>query len=173
MQQSNRREVDWREHLGEATRALADPGLLLCAEGLNGGPPNAMAIGWATFGVIWGLPICVVLVRPSRYTYRLIEASQEFTVCLPAAGMEQAVSFCGTVSGREHDKFAEAGLTALPSLAVRAPTVAGSPATFECKVVHWNDVVPAHLAPTAASAYPHRDYHRVYFGQTVACTARS
>jgi len=171
VQQATRREIDWRDYLKTATSALADPGLLLCTAGLNGNPPNVMTIGWATFGIIWGLPICVVLVRPSRYTYRLIEASHEYTVCVPAAGMEEAVSFCGTTSGREHDKFPEAGLEALPSVAVRAPTVSGCLVAFECKVANWNDVVPANLSTQAASAYPQGDYHRVYFGQIVAATA--
>ncbi|MHB0875855.1 MAG: flavin reductase family protein [Anaerolineae bacterium] len=167
----NRREADYRDYIGAATHALSDPGLLLCAHGLTGDPPNAMTIGWATFGVIWGLPICVVLVRPSRYTYGLIEASRDFTVNVPSHSLEEEVSFCGTTSGREHDKFAETGLTPLQSRVVRAPTVGECAVTFECKVVHWNDVVPANLADqVSTSSYPRGDFHRLYYGHILTTT---
>ena len=168
---ADRREADYRDYLAETLRKLSDPGLLLVAPGRDRGRPNAMTIGWATFGVIWGLPICVVLVRPSRYTYGLIESSQDFTVNVPTDAMAEAVAFCGTASGREHDKFQETGLTAQPSRKVRAPIVAECPINFECQVVHFNDVVPANLAEQVnTSSYPRGDYHRLYYGQIVATT---
>jgi len=49
----------------------------------------------------------MVAVRPSRYTHDFIENTGEFTVNVPNRGMESIVSYCGTVSGKDHDKFEE------------------------------------------------------------------
>ena len=171
MVEVSRREADHREYLAYIIRKLDEPGLLLAAPGLPGQPANAMTIGWATFGIIWGLPICVVLVRPSRHTYELIEASQDFTVNVPGRGMEDEVAVFGTKSGRDCDKFAATGLVARPSRTVKAPTVSECVIACECKVVHFNDVTPANLAPQVdASSYPRGDYHRLYYGQILVTT---
>ena len=168
---ANRREGDFREYIRYAVRKLSEPGLLLAAPGLPGRPHNAMTIGWATFGIIWGLPMCVVLVRPSRYTYELIESSRDFTVNVPARGLEQEVTYFGTTSGRDCDKFAETGLSTRPSRTVKAPSIADCSVSFECKVVHHNDVIPANLdSRVDASSYPRGDYHRLYYGQILATT---
>jgi len=44
---------------------------------------NTMTIGWGSLGHLWGKPIFMIMVRKSRYTYQLIEKSNEFTVTLP------------------------------------------------------------------------------------------
>lgn len=164
--------VDYKRYLGYTLEKLAAPGLLLAARGTDGRLANAMTIGWATFGIIWGLPICAVLVRPSRYTYGLIEKCQDFTVNVPADGMEQAVSYIGTTSGRNHDKLAEMKLSLIPATIVSTPVIAECTVRYECKVVHWNDVVADNLAPAVKSgSYPHGDFHRVYFGQIMSTTA--
>ena len=53
-------------------------------------------------------------VRKTRHMLELIEKSGEFTVNVPRVGMEAPVDFCGIVSGRDTDKFAAAGFTAVP-----------------------------------------------------------
>lgn len=171
MSQEERRQVDYRQYLDPTLARLARPGLLLAARGPEGRPANAMTIGWATFGIIWGRPTCVVLVRPSRYTYGLIEECRDYTVNVPADGMDDAVAFLGSASGRDMDKLARVGLTAIPSRAVSSPTLAECPVAYECRVVHFNDVLPPNLASEVhRSSYPRGDYHRVYFGEIVAAT---
>jgi len=165
------KEVPYTTYLNQTLSRLVHPGLLLVSAA-GDGRPNAMTIGWGTVGVIWGKPIFVVLVRPSRYTYSLLEASDSFTVCVPSRAMVDAVDFCGTHSGRDHDKFEACDLTALPSTRVGAPGIAGCPVVYECQVVHTNDVIPANLAATIKdSAYPRGDFHRLYFGQILAVRA--
>jgi len=102
-------EVAWDSYLNETTDRLSE-GLLLASLDPEG-KPNAMAIGWGSVGIVWSRPMFVVLVRHSRYTYECIEASGDFTVNVPSPDMVEAVNFCGTVSGRDHDKFAECGFT--------------------------------------------------------------
>lgn len=161
--------VPYDTYLKPTLALLQEPGLFLVTAG-RAGKANAMAIGWGTLGVIWGKPIMQVLVRPSRYTYTLLEESDSFTVCLPAAAMAQAVTYCGSYSGRDGDKLAACGLQTLPSATVAAPGIAGCPVIYECRVVHKNDVNPPALAPDI-TAYPNGNYHRMYAGEILAARA--
>lgn len=155
----------WRE----ATEIMHTSGLLLVSADANG-KPNVMTIGWALLGITWGKPIMAVLVRPSRFTYGLIDMTEDFTVNVPVQpDMDEIVRYCGTKSGRNYDKFAEKGLTPVPARHVLSPIIAECLLHYECKVVHKNDVNSQTLAPAIiANYYPRGDFHRVFFGEVVA-----
>jgi len=165
------KRIPFMQYARETVDAMKKWGLLLTS--LDGcGRPNTMAIAAGTIGEIWGKPIFIVLVRPSRYTYGCIEATGDFTVNVPPTGLKDAVEFCGSVSGRDVDKFKEKGLTATAGRAVKSPIIKECPINYECKVVHKNDIVPENLqAQLAASSYASSDYHRVYFGEILAALA--
>jgi flavin reductase (DIM6/NTAB) family NADH-FMN oxidoreductase RutF len=155
----------------ETMETLTSGGLLLNTAD-NAGQANTMTIGWLTGGVIWSQPILVVFVRPSRFTYSRLDQLPEFTVNVLPSTLDTAVQQCGTVSGRDHDKFAATGLTLTPAQQVRVPVIDQAVIHYECRVVHHNDVVPAQLAEEIkASAYPRGDFHRVYFGEVLAAYA--
>jgi flavin reductase (DIM6/NTAB) family NADH-FMN oxidoreductase RutF len=161
----------YAECFPQVMRALTSRGLLVGAYAPDG-KPNLMTIGWAMLGAVWGRPMWTVLVRPSRYTYRCIEAHAAFTVSVPAADMAEACRVCGSVSGRDADKFDLCGLTVRPGGAVDAPGAAECPLVYECKVVHTGDVLEQRLAREIVdSAYAGGDFHRVYFGEIVAVHA--
>jgi flavin reductase (DIM6/NTAB) family NADH-FMN oxidoreductase RutF len=161
--------VAYTSYLKETLELLDEPGLLLVAAGADG-KPNAMTIGWGAVGPIWGKNIFTVLVRPSRYTYTLLNESDSFTVCLPAPDMRAAVDYCGQYSGRDGDKLAACHLSTIPSTKVSAPGIAGCPVIYECRIVHYNEVNPATLAKDI-SAYPKGNYHRIYSGEIMAVRA--
>jgi flavin reductase (DIM6/NTAB) family NADH-FMN oxidoreductase RutF len=114
--------VDYADGIQETIRAFKESRVLLVSQGKQG-PPNAMAIGWGQIGIVWGRPIFTVLVRPSRYTYKLIEEAGDFTVNVVPPQLKELVQYCGTTSGRDHDKFREKGLTAIPSSKIKAPLI--------------------------------------------------
>ena len=98
------------------------------------GEKGLITVAW--IGMVSGTPPTIGLaMRATRNTLRLIKASGEFTVNVPRVGMEEAVDFCGIVSGKGIDKFAAAGLTAAPASIVSAPLVAECPFNIECRVV--------------------------------------
>ena len=164
-------EVGPMDNLPEIMAALATPGLLLVSVDKRG-RPNAMTIGWGSVGIYWGEPVFVVPVRASRYTYGCINKAHDFTVNVLPRRLAEVAMFCGTVSGRDHDKLAEAGLTASPSLRVRSPIIEECLLHYECRVVHTNDLEPASMArEVVGRAYADRDYHRFFFGQIVAVRA--
>ena len=160
---------DYREYVKEGIKAFDEGRVLLVSQGKEG-ISNAMAIGWGTIGVIWQKPIFVVLVRPSRHTYKLIEETGEFTVNIVPPQLKEVVQYCGTVSGRDHNKFKEKQLTAIPSKKVKVPIIKECILHFECRVVHKNDLIPSELEKSIIPAlYPKGDFHRVFFGEILAC----
>ena len=162
---SEKIEIPYDVKLKETINSLADGGLLLVSQG-NDGKPNAMTIGWGTIGIIWGRPMFVVLVRLSRHTYKLLEEDGDFTVNVMPDTMVDAVMYCGRVSGRDEDKFAEQGFTAAPALHVKTPIIGESLIAYECRTVMRNDVLPETLdSAILDSAYPSGDLHRIYFGK--------
>jgi len=158
-------EIGYTDRLKEAFEVMGKMGLLLVSVDANG-KPNAMTIGWGTVGIIWGKPIFTVLVRPSRYTHNLIEQTRDFTVNVPTPEMADIVAFCGSASGRDHDKFKEKGLIAVPSKKIKSPIIEQCTINYECKVVHKNDVIKEKLdGAILSSAYRSGDFHTIYYGE--------
>ncbi|NCO94345.1 MAG: flavin reductase family protein [Armatimonadetes bacterium CG_4_9_14_3_um_filter_66_14] len=100
------------------------------------GRPNIITLG-EVFNLSIREPIWVgIALRKATYSHELISAQREYVVNLPTSGMLDQVLQCGSVSGRDGvDKFAEFGLTAVPSEQVRPPLIAECPVNLECKVV--------------------------------------
>ena len=165
--------VDYRDHLAETLKAFDEDRVLLVSQG-NKGLPNVMAIGWGSLGIIWRKPIFIVLVRPSRYTYKLIEETGEFTVNIVPPQLKEVVEYCGSVSGRDQNKFKEKQLTAIPSTKVKTPIIKEGIIHFECRGVNKNDLIPSELPkPIITQLYSEGDFHRIYFGEILACQCES
>lgn len=95
--------------------------------------PNVMTAAWT--GIISSDPVITyVSIRPGRYSHDIIKESGEFVINLPNLPLARATDFCGIKSGRDIDKFKEAGLTAAPCSEIKAPQVLESPLSIECKV---------------------------------------
>ena len=136
----------------------------------SGNGLNTMTIGWATFGVVWRKPIMMVAVRSSRHTFGIIEAAKDFTVTVPAGGMEKELAFCGSKSGRDVDKFKECNLETADSRQVASPIIKTPGRHYECRIVYKSAMDPAHLDKGYdSSLYPKKDYHTLYFGEILAC----
>ena len=131
----------------------------------HGGRDNTMTIGWGSLGVIWGKPVFSVLVRPSRFTFGLLESSGEFTVSVPLTAMSKALGICGSKSGRDIDKFAAAELQKMQGIKISTPVIGGAGLHYECKVLFKQPMNPALLDPAInAASYSSGDYHTIYYG---------
>lgn len=98
-----------------------------------GEKPNIITVAWT--GTICSDPAMVYIsVRPSRYSYDIIRSTREFVINLTDEKLVRSMDLCGVKSGRDIDKFAACGLTAVPSLEVAAPSIGDSPVCIECKV---------------------------------------
>jgi flavin reductase (DIM6/NTAB) family NADH-FMN oxidoreductase RutF len=161
-------KVDYKDYFSETIERMCDDGLLLVTKG-NDNKANIMTIGWGTIGSIWGRPTFIVLVRPSRYTYSRLEEVDEFTVNVPSKSLAKAALHCGTVSGRDHDKFKEMSLTETASQEVQVPIIEECHINYECRSIHKNDLIPDVLDDVVKKQfYPECDFHRLYFGEILA-----
>ena len=167
----NKVQIKFTDYFAQTIQRMREDGLLLVSMGTDG-KANVMTIGWGTIGCIWSRPVFIVLVRPSRYTYSRLEQVNDFTVNVPPKEIPAAVSHCGSVSGKHHDKFAEAQLTPIPSREVRSPIIKECVVHYECRTLHRNDLVAEALTQAVREEfYPSQDFHRVYFGEIVAAYA--
>ena len=167
----NKVPVRYTDYFSQTIERMGEDGLLLVSTGTDG-KPNVMTIGWGTIGSIWARPIFVVLVRHSRHTYNQMEQVSDFTVNVPPRELAAAASLCGTVSGREHNKFQEAQLTPIPSREVRSPVIKECVVHYECRTVNRVDMAPdAVVESVRQQCYKNGDFHRIYFGEIVAAYA--
>jgi flavin reductase (DIM6/NTAB) family NADH-FMN oxidoreductase RutF len=119
------------------------------------GSMNVMTVSWA--GVACSTPPVVsVAIRPERHSYGLIRETGEFVLNLPSVSLLRTVDFCGTASGRHVAKFAEAQLTPIPGLKVRAPMIRECPVNLEC-VVRNSLVLGSHVLFLAEVVAMHAD----------------
>ena len=96
--------------------------------------PNIITVAWAGT-VCTNPPMVSISVRPSRYSYEIIEKTGEFVINLTNEKLAKACDYCGVVSGRDVDKFKKTGLTPVPVENVKAPAIAESPVNIACRVV--------------------------------------
>ena len=117
---------------------------------------NAITVNQVTYFAFRPLQIGIAIAH-TRHTYALLKAERAFVVNVPDASMVEVVRACGSLSGRDGDKFAAVGLEVTPSLAVDAVSLARCSAQIECRV-------------TREIAFEHRDW---FVGEVVAARKRA
>ena len=95
--------------------------------------PNVFTVAWT--GIINSEPpMTYISVRPSRYSHDIIKESGEFVINLTTLELAKACDYCGVKSGKNTNKFEDMALEIEPCSQVKAPMLAKSPVTLECKV---------------------------------------
>jgi len=118
--------------LGPTERLYPMPTPLVVAG--TGDKLGIMAVAW--IAIAGSTPASVVMaIRKTRHTLALIRETGEFTVNVPSVALAEAVDYCGLVSGRSTDKFADTGLTPGHSHTVGTPVVEECALSFECRVM--------------------------------------
>jgi flavin reductase (DIM6/NTAB) family NADH-FMN oxidoreductase RutF len=134
--------------------------------------PNPMTVSWGGLGTLWNRPVATVYVRPTRFTFGLLEAERVFTLNFLPERYRAALDLCGAVSGRDLDKWHATGLGKARSATVPVPRVAEAELALECRVLATLEVDPQRfLEPAIADLYPRKDYHRVFLGEVLAAFA--
>lgn len=132
---------------------------------------NTMTIAWGSLGFLWNKPVFTAMVRLSRYTYSLFEESgaEDFTVSFPIqTSLCNELGICGAVSGRDVDKFAEAGIHPEKSMEVNSPVIGECNLFLECKIVFKQRMEEQLLSPEIRNkAYNQGDYHVMYYGEII------
>ncbi|MBO5262063.1 MAG: flavin reductase [Clostridia bacterium] len=69
------------------------------------GEINTMTVSWGGTGILWGREVAFVFVRPERYTFGFCEDGEDMSLSFFGKEKKDALTFCGTKSGRDVDKF--------------------------------------------------------------------
>ncbi len=115
------------------TTALYPCPVVLVSCGL-GTRANIITLAWA--GTLCSDPPTIGIgVRPSRHSHGLIQEVGEFVVNLPSADQVHWVDHCGTVSGRDEDKWAACDFSHVSGTEVQVPLIGECPINLECRLV--------------------------------------
>ena len=141
---------------------------------ITGGTPegfNTMTASWGGMGVLWDKKVCFSVVRPTRYTYEFLERNPVYTLSFFPKRYRNALTLCGTKSGRDVDKVLESGLT--PLFDGDAVFFKEARLVLECRKIYFQDITPSNFGDAGIERfYPEKDYHRMYVGEIVRCLAR-
>ena len=168
--------IDYRELSLNPMTLFSNRWGLLCA-----GTPemdfNAMTIAWGHLGALWdvphdgprlhGRPSATCFVRPQRHTKRFMDEGARFTISFLPEGMRKPLAVMGTRSGRDHDKFAEAGLTQAVDETRGVTYPAEAELVFLCRKLYHADNCEQgfDVAEPLETNYPERDFHTMYIGE--------
>lgn len=94
---------------------------------------NIITVAWT--GVVCSVPPRVYIsIRHDRYSYDILNRNKQFVINLTSRELLPACDWCGILSGKDYDKFAEMKLTKAPATFVEPPLIAESPINLECQV---------------------------------------
>lgn len=108
------------------------------------GKDNIITVAWAGT-VCTNPPMVSISVRPERFSYAMLRQTGEFVINLTTEKLAYATDYCGVKSGRDVDKFEKLKLTREKANFVKAPMIAESPVSIECRVAKVEELGSHHL----------------------------
>ena len=149
--------------------AIGKEWMLITAETEKDGKAtaNTMTASWGGAGVFGGKPAVTCYIRPQRYTKEFIDKEELFSVSFLKDGHRDALKLCGSVSGRDHDKIKETGLT--PVFIDGVPAFEEADTILICRKMYRTSMNPADFIDKGADSkfYPEKDYHDMYIAEIV------
>ena len=112
---------------------LIEPGPVVLMTTVRAGRPNVMPMTWHTM-LEFEPPLIGCVISERNYSHDTLKATRQCVLAIPTVELAKQVVRCGNCSGRDTDKFALTGLTALPAKTVAAPLIAECCAILECRV---------------------------------------
>ena len=77
----------------------------LITSGTSASEYNTMTASWGSMGIMWGKPVFTCGIRHNRYTFEFSEKNDLITFSFfDSDKYRPMLSFCGSKSGRDHDK---------------------------------------------------------------------
>ena len=77
-------------------------------------------------------PVLGIGVSPTRHSYEILEASDDFSINIPGKELVEEILYCGQRSGRDVDKFEDCGFIPTPGKKIKAPVIAECMVSLEC-----------------------------------------
>jgi len=156
------------EDINVSAAKLIGKDWMLITAGKDTASFNTMTASGGCLGYLWEKPVAIVYIRPQRYTKEFVDKNDIFTLSFFDTTYRNALTICGTKSGRDTDKVAEAGITPYN-------TPAGSVAfeqanmVMECKKLYAMPFNPEFFIDThiISHIYPDNDFHTIYIAEII------
>lgn len=133
---------------------------------------NTMTASWGGLGVLWGVPMATIYIRPQRYTKEFVDGGEYFTLCFFGEKYRDALKLCGTKSGRDVDKVKECGFT-VAAAECGAPYFEQADLVLVCRKRMTVPMDPALMPEDVKEKCYKGDYHDMYWGEIVEALQRS
>ena len=122
---------------------------------------NTMTASWGGMGFLWRKPVAFIFIRPQRYTFTLTEQSERLSLSFLGEEYRDALNLCGTKSGRDCDKLAEANLSCAMQGGV--PFIAQAHTALICRKLYADEIKEAcFLDKSPLYTYQAGDFHKMY-----------
>ena len=133
---------------------------------------NTMTVSWGGVGVLWGKNVVYIFIRDSRYTKEFIDNGDFFSISFLDKAYRDALNYCGAHSGRDVDKFEEAGLT--PAFRHSIPYPDEANFVILCKKMAAVPITEDSFVDPSISKkwYADGDMHTMYVGEIIDLMAR-
>ena len=118
----------------ETAHRLLSPGPIALVTSQRKGRVNITPIAWIST-VSSRPPMIAIAVNQAHFLHELIRASGEFVLNIPSVELLKQVKYCGSVSGRDADKFQVTGLHQAEPRYVSTPHIDECLAHIECALV--------------------------------------
>ena len=132
---------------------------------------NTMTVSWGGLGVFWHKQVAMIFIRESRYTKEFLDSGDLFSISFLDEEYRDALKLCGEKSGRDVDKFAEAGLT--PCFRHNIPYPDEANLVLLCNkliaVPLTEDLIPKKAMD---KFYADKDMHTMYLAEIIESAAR-
>jgi flavin reductase (DIM6/NTAB) family NADH-FMN oxidoreductase RutF len=162
----NRVELNFWDHANIILDRMCGMGVL-CTVTDKMARYNLLTLGWGQIGPSYhDHPVFIIAVAPPRYSWRFLEEVPEFVISVPDDSLAKAVKLCGTLSGRDLDKFKASNLTPVTSKYVSAPSLLECPLNIECRI--YAKIAPPHFLLTPEHRRAPVDHqHTIYFAEVL------
>jgi flavin reductase (DIM6/NTAB) family NADH-FMN oxidoreductase RutF len=114
-------------------RRFLEPGPIVLVSSALNGETNIMTMGWH---MVMGFQPSLIgcYIWDQNHSFEMVRKSRECVINIPTEDIATAVVRIGNSSGRDIDKFAAFGLTAIPAETVGAPLIGECFANYECRL---------------------------------------
>ena len=169
------KEISIKEFVVNPITMFSDDWMLLTAGDDNNGF-NTMTVSWGHIGAIWagngGSPTVVAYSRPQRYTKDFLDSNEFFTLSVLGPEHREALTYLGTVSGRDEDKVSKAGLT--PVFDQDTTYFGESSMVFVCRKLYQSRIKEEGFVDKSIieKHYPEKDFHEMYVGEILSIMVR-
>lgn len=150
---------------GNIIKMLTEDWMLITAG--NSQEFNMMTAGWGGLGCMFGKPVAFCFIAPTRYTYKLMEKNDTYTLTFYTEAYREALNICGSKSGKDTDKVKATGLTPVT-------TPEGSQAfseawlIIECRKMVSQSIIPEAITnQKLKEEWEGKQLHKMFIGEII------